>query len=43
VVVAGIILRQWWLGERRAEARELRDVRGVRDVRDAANAVMADS
>jgi hypothetical protein len=24
--VAGIILRQWWLGERRAEARELREV-----------------
>jgi cytochrome c oxidase assembly factor CtaG len=43
VVVAGIILRQWWLGERRAEARELRDVHEVRDVRDAATAVMADS
>ncbi len=26
LVVAGIILRQWWLGERRAEARELREV-----------------
>jgi cytochrome c oxidase assembly factor CtaG len=24
LAVAGIILRQWWLGERRAEARELR-------------------
>jgi putative copper resistance protein D len=34
LVVAGIILRQWWLGERRAEARELRD---------APDAVMADS
>jgi len=31
LVVAGIILRQWWLGERRAEAREVRE------------AVMADS
>jgi cytochrome c oxidase assembly factor CtaG len=25
LVVAGIILRQWWLGERRAEAREVRE------------------
>jgi cytochrome c oxidase assembly factor CtaG len=33
LLVAGIILRQWWLGERRAEARELREAR---------NAVMAD-
>jgi cytochrome c oxidase assembly factor CtaG len=31
LVVAGVILRQWWLGERRAEAREVRE------------AVMADS
>ena len=34
LVVAGIILRQWWLGERRAEAREWRE---------APHAVMVDS
>jgi cytochrome c oxidase assembly factor CtaG len=40
LLVAGVILRQWWLGERRAEAREARGVREVPEVREA---VIADS
>jgi putative membrane protein len=43
LAVAGIILRQWWLGERRAEAREATEAREARDAPEAREVVMADS
>ena len=43
LVVAAVIVRQWWVGEQRAEAREAREAGAHRDARDARAATIADS